>query len=91
MENKVVLESVERSDQHSNALTPELADEDRKKERKLKFKLDFIILPLLATVYFLASMVSPGCIGISPFQHLLMAVRVEQTWAMRKSQAWTPN
>lgn len=35
--------------------------EEKKIERKLLLKIDFIILPLLALVYFLASMVCSGC------------------------------
>jgi len=35
----------------------QLTDEERRRERRVKWKTDLIILPLLATVYFLASMV----------------------------------
>lgn len=55
MDNKdVSLESVEDSRLQRNDST---LLEDRRRERKIKLKLDFIVLPLLATVYFLASMV----------------------------------
>jgi len=43
-------------DAHQEAnLTPE----EIKAEKKLRLKIDFIILPLVATVYFLAALVSP--------------------------------
>ncbi|KIW18682.1 hypothetical protein PV08_02971 [Exophiala spinifera] len=54
MDNKdIALESVEDSTQQRNDSMPL---HDRKRERRVKLKLDFIVLPLLATVYFLASM-----------------------------------
>ncbi|KAJ9646020.1 hypothetical protein H2204_000682 [Knufia peltigerae] len=49
----ITLESVEDSRSQRN---DSMLLEDRKRERKIKLKLDFIVLPLLATVYFLASM-----------------------------------
>ncbi len=38
-------------------LTPEESEEEARLEKRLKWKLDLVILPLLATTYFLSSMV----------------------------------
>lgn len=41
-----------------HSLGTKLTAEERQRERKVKWKIDLLILPLLSTVYFLASMVS---------------------------------
>lgn len=58
----ITLESVEDSRSQRN---DSMLLEDRKRERKIKLKLDFIVLPLLATVYFLASMVTLTTLSLS--------------------------
>lgn len=57
METKEVsTENVEKAETRAN-LAAELTEDERKLQRKLKLKLDFLILPLLATIYFFAQMV----------------------------------
>lgn len=60
MESKEVsLETVEKAE--AEAGTPAaLTEEERQLQRKLKWKMDLIILPLLSTVYFFAQMVTEG-------------------------------
>ncbi|KIW92662.1 uncharacterized protein Z519_06509 [Cladophialophora bantiana CBS 173.52] len=55
MEKDISLETVERAEGQMGLSTP-LTEDERRCERKLKMKLDFIILPLLSTVYFFAQM-----------------------------------
>lgn len=50
------LQAVEFIERTTN-LDVELTAEERQRERKLKWKVDLTILPLLVTVYFVAQMV----------------------------------
>jgi len=50
------LQAVEIIERTTN-LDIELIAEERQQERKLKWKIDFTILPLLVTIYFVAQMV----------------------------------
>ncbi len=53
----VTLETIEKAE--TQAGTPAaLTEEELQLQRKLKWKMDLIILPLLSTVYFFAQMVS---------------------------------
>ena len=64
----------------------QLTDDERHRERRVKWKIDLIVLPLLATVYFLATMV----LHLSPaMHHCTKQFRVARTWATRKFQEWT--
>ena len=49
-------EMVEKAETRTRA-PAELSEADRQIQRKLRWKMDLIVLPLLSTVYFLASMV----------------------------------
>lgn len=42
----------------AQVLRTDVTTEERQRERRVKWKIDLLILPLLSTVYFLASMVS---------------------------------
>ena len=48
-----MIEGVTAFGEHGPKLTPE----ERQRERRVKWKIDLMILPLLSTIYFLASMV----------------------------------
>lgn len=62
----------------------------QKLEQRVKRKLDFIILPLLSTVYFLAQMVCPSCIVPYHWHHIQTnnGNRGVLTWEMRKLPEW---
>lgn len=53
---EISTENVEKAETRTSLAT-ELTGEELRLQRKLKLKLDFLILPLLATIYFFAQMV----------------------------------
>jgi hypothetical protein len=57
---EVTLETAEMAESLGGQ-SPALTEEELRLQRKLKWKMDLIILPLLATVYFFAQMVSSAC------------------------------
>ena len=71
-------------DFYGERLTAEDALKARKVERRLKWKLDLTVLPLLSTVYFLAQMVCDLLIRIG--QSMLPRVRDEPILVMQRSQ-----
>lgn len=95
MESKeVTLETVEQAKDHGQPrgqLAPPLTEHERQLERKLKWKLDLVILPLLATVYFLAQMVGGGVDFPIVLSSADRSSRAGRTWEMPKSQEWTKN
>jgi hypothetical protein len=89
MESKdVTLETVEKAEVRAG--TPAaLTEEEQRLQRKLKWKLDLIILPLLSTVYFFAQMVRAEQSRHSEL--VLTSYRVDPILVMLKSWAWTRN
>lgn len=75
---------------HSNGLYAHreisLTAEERKAEKRFLLKIDFIILPLIASIYFLAALVSRP--AILPFFALPKANVVVRTEAMLAMRPW---
>ena len=88
-EKNTSVDTIEKA-RGSTCLSDPLTETQRQLQRKVKWKLDLLILPLLSTIYFFASMVR-GDPCLSPAHPGTDICRVDLTLAMLRSWEWTLN